>query len=64
MVIDGACLAEQQASLDEFEAYLRRTDGGHHDVTAQTMADTRGDYQRMRAQIVSRYALAYDGGAK
>lgn len=64
MAIEGACLREEQASLDEFEAYLRSWDRGNSDITAKTMEDTRGDYRRFRAQAVSKYTVAYETSGK
>ncbi|WP_395670857.1 hypothetical protein [Phenylobacterium sp.] len=51
---------EEDASLTEFETYLRAWDRGHSDVTAKSVQNARAGYRRVRLQTVSDYTLRYE----
>lgn len=60
MVVDGACLTEEQAMLQAAEAHLRAMDQGYTQITDRTLADLRAANGRERAKLVSNYVVLYE----
>jgi hypothetical protein len=60
MVMEAACLSEEQASLDELEGWLKSWDNGYRDVTAKSVANAKVQMTAGRKQNISAYTLRYE----